>query len=58
MAISEIKNYRWIIVILLFFATTINFVDRQVIGLLKSILEIAIHLLTRKHEVVKLDDLI
>lgn len=28
-------NYRWGIVTLLFFATTINYIDRQVIGLLK-----------------------
>lgn len=39
MSDSTIKNYRWIIVILLFFATTINYVDRQIIGLLKPILE-------------------
>ncbi|MEP7110314.1 MAG: MFS transporter [Ferruginibacter sp.] len=36
---SKIKNYRWIIVALLFFATTINYLDRQIIGLLKPILE-------------------
>ncbi|RYY34734.1 MAG: MFS transporter [Sphingobacteriaceae bacterium] len=38
---SEAKsgNYRWVIVILLFFATTINYLDRQVIGLLKPTLE-------------------
>ncbi|MCY7352211.1 MAG: MFS transporter [Cytophagaceae bacterium] len=35
-----IKNYRWIIVLLLFTATTINYLDRQIIGLLKPILEI------------------
>jgi len=29
------KNYRWRIVTLLFFATTINYIDRQVIGILK-----------------------
>jgi ACS family hexuronate transporter-like MFS transporter len=29
-------NYRWTIVTLLFFATTINYLDRQVIGLLKD----------------------
>lgn len=32
-------SYRWIIVALLFFATTINYLDRQVISLLKPILE-------------------
>ena len=35
----KIKNYRWIIVFLLFGATTINYLDRQIIGLLKPILE-------------------
>ncbi|WP_460977242.1 MFS transporter [Spirosoma knui] len=33
------SNYRWAIVALLFFATTINYLDRQVISLLKPILE-------------------
>lgn len=32
-------NYRWRIVALLFFATTINYIDRQVIGLLKPTLQ-------------------
>jgi ACS family hexuronate transporter-like MFS transporter len=36
----KIPHYRWIIVTLIFFATTINYVDRQVIGLLKPILEV------------------
>jgi ACS family hexuronate transporter-like MFS transporter len=36
---SKIKNYRWIIVVLLFTATTINYLDRQIIGLLKPTLE-------------------
>ncbi len=39
MADKKIKNYRWIIVTLLFFATTINYIDRQIIGLLKPVLE-------------------
>ncbi|MBP8067618.1 MAG: MFS transporter [Pedobacter sp.] len=30
------KNYRWIILSLVFFATTINYLDRQVISLLKD----------------------
>ena len=34
-----IKNYRWIILALLFFATSINYLDRQIIVLLKPILE-------------------
>ena len=36
----KIRNYRWIIVALLFFATTINYIDRQIIGLLKPVLEV------------------
>lgn len=35
----KIGNYRWRICALLFFATTINYLDRQVIGLLKPALE-------------------
>lgn len=35
----KIKGYRWIVVALLFFATTINYMDRQLIGLLKPVLE-------------------
>jgi ACS family hexuronate transporter-like MFS transporter len=34
-----IKKYRWVIATLLFLATTINYIDRQVIGLLKPTLE-------------------
>ena len=33
--VAEPQNYRWRILALLFFATTINYIDRQVIGLLK-----------------------
>ncbi len=33
------SNVRWMVVVLLFFATTINYIDRQVIGLLKPVLE-------------------
>ena len=33
--VTEPQNYRWKILALLFFATTINYIDRQVIGLLK-----------------------
>ncbi len=32
-------NYRWMVCSLLFFATTINYLDRQVVGLLKPVLE-------------------
>jgi ACS family hexuronate transporter-like MFS transporter len=37
---TKTKNYRWTVVVLLFFATTINYLDRQVIGLLKPTLEV------------------
>src|SRR5882672_10382935 len=36
-------NYRWMVVVLLFFATTINYLDRQIIGFLKPTLEIEYH---------------
>lgn len=36
---TGMSKYRWTIVALLFFATTINYLDRQVIGLLKPALE-------------------
>lgn len=39
MSTTPVGNYRWTIVALLFFATTINYLDRQVIGLLKPSLE-------------------
>ena len=32
-------RYRWVVVVLLFFATSINYLDRQVIGLLKPTLD-------------------
>ena len=36
---KKIGNYRWVVVALLFFATTISYLDRQVIALLKPTLE-------------------
>ncbi|MCB9208659.1 MAG: MFS transporter [Ignavibacteriales bacterium] len=36
---SNVKKFRWIILSLIFFATTINYVDRQVIGILAPTLE-------------------
>jgi ACS family hexuronate transporter-like MFS transporter len=36
---SKTGNYRWGVVVLLLIATTINYLDRQIIGLLKPILE-------------------
>lgn len=39
-AVSQaMSRYRWIICAILFFATTINYVDRQIIGLLKPVLQ-------------------
>lgn len=32
-------NYRWVVCALLFFATTINYVDRQILSLIKEILD-------------------
>lgn len=36
---KKIGNYRWTVCALIFFATTINYLDRQVIGILKPLLE-------------------
>jgi len=36
---GSIGNYRWVICALLFFATTINYVDRQILSLIKEILD-------------------
>src|SRR5262245_3712531 len=33
------KNYRWVICALLLFATTINYIDRQILSLIKEILD-------------------
>ena len=37
--IKKVGNYRWTVCALIFFATTINYLDRQVIGILKPLLE-------------------
>lgn len=34
-----VGNYRWVVCALLFFATTINYIDRQILSLLKEILD-------------------
>src|SRR5258708_34817374 len=39
LASSHWAHFRWYICGLLFFATTINYIDRQVLGLLKPVLE-------------------
>ena len=36
-------SYRWVICALLFFATTINYIDRQILSLLKPILDDQLH---------------
>jgi hypothetical protein len=33
---SSVKKYRWVMLSMVFFATTINYLDRQVISLLKD----------------------
>lgn len=37
------SNYRWIVCGLLFFATTINYIDRQILALIKPILDDQLH---------------
>lgn len=39
---QRIGRYRWVICSLLFFATTVNYVDRQVLGILSKDLKTAI----------------
>jgi ACS family hexuronate transporter-like MFS transporter len=36
---SGMGNYRWVVCSLLFFATTINYIDRQILALIKPILD-------------------
>ena len=45
-------RYRWVICALLFVATTINYIDRQVIGLLKPDLQVAIHWTERDYAAI------
>ena len=40
----RVGHYRWRIIALLFFATTINYIDRQVLGMLKPIITDDIHI--------------
>jgi ACS family hexuronate transporter-like MFS transporter len=37
---ARIGRYRWVICALLFFAITVNYIDRQVVGVLKPMLEV------------------
>ena len=41
---SKIGHYRWRVIALLFFATTINYIDRQVLGMLKPVITDDIHI--------------
>ncbi len=38
-----VSPYRWVILALLFFATTINYIDRQILALLKPMLDSELH---------------
>ncbi len=38
-SVSALTHYRWVICALLFFATSINYIDRQILSLLKPILD-------------------
>ena len=41
---TKIGHYRWRVIALLFFATTINYIDRQVLGMLKPVISSEIHI--------------
>ncbi len=41
-SVGKMTNYRWVICALLFFATTVNYIDRQILALLKPILDVQI----------------
>ena len=36
---TRVGNYRWVICALLFFATTVNYIDRQILALIKEFLD-------------------
>ena len=40
---APVGRYRWVVCALLFFATTINYIDRQILSLLKPILDEQLH---------------
>jgi MFS transporter, ACS family, hexuronate transporter len=40
---GAISRYRWVVCLLLFLATTINYIDRQILALLKPILDDQLH---------------
>ena len=41
--VQKSTNYRWVVCALLFFATTINYIDRQILALIKGILDDQLH---------------
>ena len=41
--LAHVGRYRWIVCALLFFATTINYIDRQILSLIKPILDEQLH---------------
>lgn len=41
---TKVGNYRWRVVALLFFATTINYIDRQILGMLKPFIGEDLHI--------------
>lgn len=40
---NKVGSYRWLVCALLFFATTINYIDRQILSLIKPILDEQLH---------------
>lgn len=40
---TRMGSYRWVVCALLFFATTVNYIDRQILSLLKSTLDQQLH---------------
>src|SRR5436309_15266580 len=36
---ARTPNYRWVVCALLFFATTVNYIDRQILALIKELLD-------------------
>ena len=40
---AGVGRYRWLVCSLLFFATTVNYVDRQILSLLKPLLDLELH---------------
>ncbi len=40
---GRVGNYRWVVCALLFFATTVNYIDRQILALIKEFLDAELH---------------